>query len=57
MKPHGLWYAFGKEWIEYAKREGLREGYNTLYVLTVDSSEIYMIDSEDTLNLFVKDLG
>ncbi len=56
MKPRGLWYSCGNAWLHYANRE-LSNTYDDIYRLMINMTEIYVIDSENKLNVFVERFG
>ena len=45
MKPHGLWYCYGNDWVE----SGIREVHPYTFKLDIDFTDILVIDSHKKL--------
>lgn len=57
MKPNGLWYAIGSEWIDWVRGEMPHwEGENA-FVVDIDESKILKIDTFEKLLAFDKEYG
>jgi hypothetical protein len=55
-KPVGLWYSFGKQWFDYAKREDFRLTKYT-YKLNITDCNILTIDNVEKFEDFEKKYG
>jgi hypothetical protein len=53
FKPHGLWFAYGDDWIQYLKQSNFRmTTYNYLYEIELNMHKVYQINNLDTLQQF-----
>jgi len=58
LKPHGLWYACGHEWIQWCKKENFEIGdLENKFILDIDFNKILILDSVDKMILFNKQYG
>lgn len=50
-KPMGLWYGIGKEWINYAKSEGIKQykQYSEVYKIKVNLSKMILLDNKEKM--------
>lgn len=53
-KPLGLWYACGREWLDWTIREHFRAKFNHAYRLHIDLSYLLMLRTLAELDLFNK---
>jgi hypothetical protein len=58
MKPKGLWYACGFDWVEWCEGENFRlEGIKHKFVLDIDFSDILVLDNNEKILDFSKKYG
>lgn len=45
LKPDGLWYACGGEWIEFCINNGMQDEWNFVHEIDIDYTKILLIDT------------
>jgi hypothetical protein len=56
-KPHGLWYGFGDEWIDWTETAGPERKGEYIYEVDIDSSNILQIKDYPEIARFTKEYG
>jgi len=51
-KPHGLWYACGREWLNWTIQNNFHTHFDYVYRLHLDSSYLLMLRTLDEFDLF-----
>lgn len=54
LKPNGLWYACGTEWIDWVRSEQPNWEHDFLFKITINPKVMLMIDNKNTFLRFCK---
>ena len=57
VKPEGIWYACGREWINYLESESPEDTISHVYELTLDKSYFLILNTNEKILNFNKQYG